>query len=484
MKYFLLLLPLLSLFAQDEEAEFDPKISITNHQIKTHNGVLNYTAMTGVCPILYNNTIEAELFFISYTKDSEEDRPITFVFPGGPGGAGTLESIITFGPRRILTAGEGRTIHPPYKLIDNPETILEYTDLVFVDPAECGYSKITENGNPDFFFSVEGDIQSLGEFIHNFIDSTCRWNSPIYLSGGSYGTMRCAGLAANLFQYGIAVRGIILEGCAFAFDTIVSARDQILPNCLMIPTFAATAWHHGRLWPEKSLEEVVDYARRFAFDEYAPHMLQPTRLSYVEKTVFEEKMADLIGLSTDTIKRFNGKIDETIYTSHFFGSERKVLGGLDTRYSSDIATIDPQHAGDPSYLDSIGIRPAFIHYLQNELDTFFDYQKYVGFSMQAITSWNFSSYDTWGKPNLLQRLRHTLIANPQMKVFIGSGYYDCRTPFAATEYCFDHLDLPASYQSNLQFEYYKAGHGFIFDYPSLKKLKRDLTKFYGIKTTN
>jgi carboxypeptidase C (cathepsin A) len=275
------------------------------------------------------------------------------------------------------------------------------------------------------------------------------------------------------------VKGIILEGCAFAWDTIQSQRDQALPDCLLIPTFAATAWYHGRLWPEKTVEEVIDYARRFAFDEYAPYMLQPSRLSFVEKTVFEKKMAELTGLTVGTIKRYNGRINEPIYTADFFSPERKVLGGLDTRYVGDIATIDPSHAHDPSYLDSIGYNPAFINYLQTELDTHFPFKKYVGFSYQALIFWDIHTYDSSGEPQFLQRLRQTLIVNPLMKVFVGSGYYDCRTPFAATEYCFDHLDLPPSYKSNLQFEYYEAGHGFIFDSPSLKKLKQDLTKFYG-----
>jgi carboxypeptidase C (cathepsin A) len=282
-----------------------------------------------------------------------------------------------------------------------------------------------------------------------------------------------------LLQYGLAVSGIILDGCAFEWSTQQSERDQALPDCLLIPTFAATAWYHGRLWPEQSLEDVADYARRFAYDEYAPVMLQPSRLSYVEKNVFEQKLAHLIGLPVDTVKRYNGRINEEIYTAEFFGPQRKTLGGLDSRYSGDIATINPNHANDPSYLDSFGYKPAFNTYLQKELGTHFPFTKYNSFSWEAFDSWNCDTYDSHGKPNFLQRLRRTLTVNPLMKVFIGSGYFDCRTPFAATEYCFDHLELPPSYKNNLQFEYYEAGHGFIFDYPSLKKLKRDLTKFYG-----
>jgi carboxypeptidase C (cathepsin A) len=463
----------------DEPEEFDPQFSITNHMIELPSGPLSYMAVTGLCPIMGPERIEAELFFISFTKDSEENRPITFIFPGGPGGAGTIESILTFGPRRLLTAEEGRTILPPYKIIDNPQTLLEYTDLVFVDPVNCGFSRAIEDADLNYYYSVEGDLETLGQFIHTFLDSTERWNSPIYLSGGSYGTVRCAGLSLELFQYGIVTSGIILDGCAIDYSTQQSERDQALPDCLLIPTFAATAWYHGRLWPEKTIEDVVDYAKRFAYDEYAPYMLQPSRLSYVEKLAFEKQLALLTGLPVDTIRRYNGRINETIYTSEFFGPQRKVLGGKDSRYSGDISTIDPNHSHDPSYLDSLGLLPAFKAYLQKELATHFPFTNYISFCYQAIHHWNFGTYDSFGPLSFIQRIRQTLVINPLMKVFVGSGYYDCRTPFASTEYCFDHIDLPPSYKNNFQFEYYEAGHGFIFDYPSLIKWKKDLTKFYG-----
>lgn len=476
MKTLFFLLVLSVGFAEVEE--FDPQLTITNHEISMPSGPLNYTATTGFCPIFGEEELEAEIFFIAYTKDTEENRPITFVFPGGPGSAGTISAILTFGPRRLITAEEGRTILPPYKMIDNPQTILEYSDLVFIDPVDCGFSRSTENGDWRYFYSIEGDIQTLGEFVHSYIDLSERWDSPVYLAGGSYGTLRSCGLAYNLFQYGIAVSGIILDGCAFEWSTQQSQRDQALPDCLLIPTFAATAWYHGRLWSQKSLEEVTDYARRFAYEEYAPYMLQPSRFSSHEKATLEQKLAQLIGLPLQTVRRYNGRINEMVYTSEFFGSERKILGGLDSRYSGDISTIDPNHSHDPSYLDSFGYLPAFKTYLQKELATRYPFTKYVDFAYSAFAHWNYETYDSRGEPSFLQRVRHALIINPLMKVFVGSGYYDCRTPFAATEYCFDHLDLPASYKNNLQFEYYEAGHGFLFDFESLKKWKNDLTKFY------
>jgi carboxypeptidase C (cathepsin A) len=442
---------------------------------------IDYEAVTGSVPLLdEKGEVTAEIFFVAYNKEDEDpDRPITFIFPGGPGGSGTTEAILTFGPRRLLTASEGRTVLPPYRFIDNPQTLLEFTDLVFVDPVNCGYSRATEEGSLFSFYSIEGDIQSLGEFIRNYISAFDRWNSPKYLAGGSYGTPRCAGLALNLLQYGIAVHGIILHGCALEFSTFISERDRPLPNCLLIPTLAATAWYHGRLWPEKPLSEVIDYARRFAFDHYAPVMLQPNRLDCHQKTEFYRQLAELIGLSPNTVQRYNGRISEEIYSSEFFAPERKILGRLDTRYSGDVSSIDPDYQTDPSNFDSLGIECAFQAYLQKELRTPPPSPDYISFSHEANTHWYFGTFDSFGTPNLLQRLRHVLVFNPLFKIFVGSGYYDCRTPFAATEYCFDHLDLPESYRKNLQFEYYEAGHGFILDHESLDKMKNDLIRFYG-----
>ncbi len=476
MRIYLLLILFTSLFAEGETSKIELKI--TNHTITLDKGPISYIAITGKCPIV-DEEYQGDLFFIAYEKQGEENRPITFFFPGGPGGAGTVEAILGLGPRRLLTAEEGRTIFPPYQLIDNPETLLESTDLVFVDPISCGFSKAQKEADFDRLYSVEGDILLLAQWIHTLIDYSGRWNSPIYLAGSSYGTVRCCGLAEHLLSCDIAVKGIILDGCAIEFSTIHSQRDKALADVLFIPTCAATAWYHGRLWPEKPLAEVIECAKHFAYNKYAPFLLQPNRLDPLEKNCFEIELAELMGLPLNIVRRYNLRINESIFCSEFFGPERKVLGGLDSRYVGDISTIDPGHSHDPSYLDTFGVLPAFRHYLKTELETHFPFEAYVLSSPKILHAWNFATQDSDGLPSFLQRLRHAMVINPLMNVFIGAGYFDCRTPFAATEYCFDHLDLPISYRKNIQFAYYEGGHGFIFDYPLLKKWKTDLSNFYG-----
>ena len=459
-----------------------PSLVRTSHVLELAEDSFLYTAVTGELPLDSPDEEKEppEIFFIAYFKESEEIRPITFVFPGGPGGSCGPEAICTFGPRRILTPDEVKTSLPPYQLIDNPETILPWTDLVFIDPVGTGFSTPGDDKKSlTHLLSVDGDIAALGDFIRTFLAYFNRWNSPKFLSGSSYGTTRCCGIADYLSSRGFSIHGIILLGTAIDYSTLVGQHNRSLPDCLLIPTFAATAWYHGRLWPEKELGEVVDYARRFAYDDYAPALLQPTRLSKPEQEAFYKELASLIGLPTETVRRYQGRFDETLYTTEFFASERRVVGGTDTRYVGDLTSI--QRVGsedDPSYRDVQGIYCAFNDYLNNELETSRPFDPYVPFSPSANYAWNFSTRDSSDWPDLMQRVRRTLIYNPEMKIFVGSGYYDCRTPFAATEYSFDHLDLPLSYRRNFQFEYYEAGHGFIFDHDSLKKLKDDLVFFF------
>jgi carboxypeptidase C (cathepsin A) len=234
-----------------------------------------------------------------------------------------------------------------------------------------------------------------------------------------------------------------------------------------------------RSFQDKPLEEVINTARRFMYEEYAPMMLQPNRYNMMEKFDLYQNLSSLIGLPLDTIRRYEGRIDEDIFTTEFFAVDRKVLGGVDSRYIGNVSSIASEYREDPSYQDlRPAFYPAFMNYLQNELDTTKEF-KYISFSPEAFAFWNWATFDSLTVPNFLQRLRRTLVDNPHLKVFIGSGYYDLRTPFAAMEYSIDHLELPLSYRKNFQIEYYPAGHGFIFHLPSLKKFKRDLHKFYA-----
>jgi carboxypeptidase C (cathepsin A) len=452
----------------------------THHTIDLPNGQISYKAITGLLPqYLDSGKQVGQLFFTAYLKeDAKPDRPLSFIFDGGPGGSSMAMHIGGFAPRRLLLPEEGQKPLPPYQMIDNPETILDVSDLIFIDPVGTGYSQAERNEYKSGYYSVEGDLYSFGEFIRMFCIHFSRWNSPKYLIGASYGTIRAIGLAESLANMGIYLNGIALMSTAFDYHFLVQQRDLPFSNWLNIPSFAATAWYHKRAMQEKPLEEVIDYARHFIYEQYAPVMLQPSRLGPVEQLAFYQNFASLIGLPLETIRRFEGRINERTFTTEFFATDRKVLGEVDSRYIGDVSSLASEYNEDPSYRDlRPAFYPAFLNYLQTELETKEEF-KYISFSPEAFFFWNWSTHDSDNLPSFLQRLRRTLVDNPHMKVFIGSGYYDLRTPFAAMEYSIDHLELPASYRNNFQIEYYPAGHGFIFHLPSLKKFKQDLIKFY------
>jgi carboxypeptidase C (cathepsin A) len=301
----------------------------------------------------------------------------------------------------------------------------------------------------------------------------------------SYGTSRACGLAELLLQNsGLHLDGVILLGCALDFNTLDGTRDAMLPDCLMLPTYAATSWYHGRTMQGKTLDEVIDFSRRFALEDYAPALMQPSRLSAIQQQSFYRDLSELIGLPVETIQKYGARIDEQTFASEFFSSKRKRIGGLDGRYVGEISTIRGQDGEDPSYSDLYhAISPAFMDYLRNDLEIDRSLPRYNDYSFRAGFFWDWSTYDSGStlptRPNFMQRLRRTLVANSSMKVFIGSGLYDLRTPFAATEYTIDHLELPERFRKNFQFEYYEAGHGFIFDLKSLSKFKQDLIRFYA-----
>lgn len=451
----------------------------TEHTIDLPSGSISYQAITGLLP-QYSESGEqvGQLFFTAYLQENAPpDRPLSFIFDGGPGGSSMALHIGGLAPRRLLLPEEGQKTLPPYELIDNPETIFEQSDLIFIDPIGTGYSKT--DANKRAFFGVERDLHSFAEFIRMFCIHFNRWNSPKYLMGASYGTLRAAGLAESLSNMGIYLNGIALLSTALDYHFLIPQRDLPFSNWLNIPSFAATAWYHKKTMQDQPLEKVVDDARHFMYEQYAPMMLQPSRFTPVEKSAFYQNLADLIGLPVETVRRFDGRIDEQIFTTEFFATDRKVIGGIDSRYIGDVSSLASEYREDPSYRD---LRPAFyasfLNYLQNELETTTQL-KYISFSSEALYFWNWTTFDSDDLPNFFQRLRRSLVNNPSLKVFIGSGYYDLRTPFAAMEYSIDHLELPTSYKKNFQIEYYPAGHGFIFHLDSLKKFKQDLVKFYA-----
>lgn len=467
---YLLLFFAISLFGSESK---------TTHIVKFPSATLAYEAIAGSLPVRTDKGKEiGQIHYISYCIEGK-NRPLTFVFNGGPGSSSVWLHLGVFGPKRVLSPEEGQSPAPPYSWVDNQETLLDMTDLVFVDPIGSGMSQVSSEEEAKKFYSSFGDVHSIGDFICDFLTEKRRWNSPLYLAGESYGTFRAAGLADYLQgKKGIYLNGVILISCAINFATFHFDGDSLLPYFLFFPTYATTAWFQGRHKTEASLEEVAEEARRFAYEIYAPALLNGFSMNPMEREIFYQRISQMTGLSLPIVQKLEGKIDDATFFTEFFQGEKKILGRFDTRATGPYTELSPLPSElDPSFLLIRGIFSGAMHaYLDKELKFPVNYQI---FSEEANRKWKHSGYVPLSPPNFMEGLRRAMIQNPRLKVFVGSGYFDAATPFAATEYCFNHLNLPAPYRAQVQIENYAGGHMYYLTPSERVRFKRDLIEFYS-----
>ncbi|PIS02033.1 MAG: peptidase S10 [Chlamydiae bacterium CG10_big_fil_rev_8_21_14_0_10_42_34] len=429
---------------------------ISSHTIDTQNETLDYTV-----------TVETgEISYTSYTKEGE-NRPITFAFNGGPGSSSVWLHLGCFGPRRILMPEEGQSSIPPYQLIDNSETILDLTDLVFIDPMGTGFSKASSKEDEKNFYSIKNDVESVGKFIRDYLTKNQRWNSPKYIAGESYGAMRAAGLADYLHnEFGIYLNGLIMISAAIDYQTFIFDNDNPVPYFIFLPSYATTAWYHGKYRPDATVEEVAQEARDFVYQTYAPSLL--CRKCFDAQSI-NETLSKITALPLEIVQKNYGRIDDDQFFFGLFAKEKKMVGRFDSR----IIGFSDNIFQDPSDIAIYGIfAGAFHDYLHKELG-FQDSYTLVSFDINR--KWDYWDYNRWGYPNLMGGLRRALVTNPNMKVFFGCGYFDLATPFAATEYCLDHLDVP---NACIQTEYYEGGHMYYTNPKARIKFKQDLIRFY------
>lgn len=417
--------------------------------------------------ISYTVTVETgAISAISYMKEGA-NRPITFAFNGGPGSSSVWLHMGAFGPRRIMAPEEGQSPTPPYQIIDNLETILDLTDLVFIDPMGTGFSKGKTEEDEKKCYSIKGDIESVGTFIRDYLTKNQRWNSPKYIAGESYGAIRTAGLAEHLQnKHGIYFNGLIFISPALDYQTFIFDTDNQVPYFLYLPTYATTAWYHGLTRTEATVEEVAQEARDYVYEIYAPSLI--CTKCHDPEPIYRA-LSKITALPLDFVERCRGRISDEKFLKELMARDRKTVGRFDTRF---IGYTNSPHQ-DPSSDDLEGIfSGAFHDYLHRELNF---PSSYTLLSMDVNSKWNYWDYNQWGYPNLMSGLRKSLASNPKMKIFVGCGYYDLATPFMATEYCLDHLDVP---DVQVQLEYYDGGHMYYLNPSARVKFKQDLIRFY------
>jgi carboxypeptidase C (cathepsin A) len=438
---------------------------------------------------------EASMFYAAYFKNgaASAQRPITFLFNGGPGSSTVWLHMGAFGPRRVVTLDNAHTPAAPYSLVNNEYSLLDASDLVFIDAPGTGFSRVAGKDREKAFFGVDADAHAFAEFITDFLSKWGRWNSPKYIFGESYGTTRAAAVV-HLLQTdsGVDLNGVILLSQCLNYDVLPDypelnpAVDQ--PYELWLPSYAATAWYHHRLSAApKDLPSLIAEVERFASGEYATALDAGATLPSAERDAVVKKLHDFTGLPTAYIDKANLRISQGEFQKALLDDADLTTGALDTRFSGP--TLDPmsKEAGyDPqSAAISSAYVSAFNDYVRRELK-FGDGKSYR--ESLNLADWNFSHRPPGSRQELNQQvnvmpdLASAMKLNPNLKILVNGGYFDLVTPFFEGVYEMRHLPIPAALQKNIEFKFYESGHMVYAHEASLKALHDNVAEF--IRRTN
>lgn len=460
----------------------------TSHSLTIRRRALNYTATAGRIilrqEVITDGTFDgyrpkAEVFVIAYTVDGADPtrRPVTFAFNGGPGSSSVWLHLGLLGPRRVVSGDAGNLAPPPYELVDNAETLLAHSDLVFIDPVSTGYSRALAGEKPGEFHGYQGDLDSVGEVIRLWISRNGRWMSPKFLAGESYGTTRAGGLALHLQQrYGMYLNGLMLISSAMDFGVLLFSEGNDLPYALYLPTYAAIAHYHG-LHGDRPLREVLDEAEEYAARDYPAVLARGTRLSAAERAEAVRRVAGLTGLSEDYVDRVNLRVEHVRFFTELLRDKRLTVGRLDGRFTGwDHDYGRERWTDDPSHTAITGSYTAAMnHYLHADLGYTNDLP-YEVLSMAVNGNWSYKEFEN-AHVSVIGKLSQAIRANPHMKVHVSSGYHDGATPYYASDHVMAHLDIPDALRDNISTSYYEAGHMMYVHEPSRIQQSKDLAEF-------
>jgi carboxypeptidase C (cathepsin A) len=477
----------------------------TTHQLAGARGALAYTATAGVLPVRpAPDKPEAQVFYVAYTlaEAASAERPLTFLLNGGPGAASVFLHLGGIGPRRLAVDAEGTVPRPPVGLEDNPLTWLAFTDLVFIDPVGTGYSAVPEpepgaddedKGEQADFWGVRQDLDSLGEFIRLYLTRNGRWPSPKVIAGESYGGFRVAALARALPEdFAIAPNGAILVSPLLEYAMLHGNDFNLLPWAVTLPSLAATAAYHGRgalagtagRKAGDDLAAALAPAESFALAEMLTGLARAERLPAAARQRFHAALAALIGLPEDLVARRRGRVPADVFAKELLRGQELLVG----RYDGTIRGPDPfpersgYAGGDPSFAFlTSAYAPALVAYLRDDLEYLVD-APYELLNREVSRRWDFASVleaDEQGFAGFSDALRFGLILNPSLRVLIAHGYHDLVTPYFASRYLVDQMDLPAAARGRVLLRNYVGGHMFYLHAASLEALHETAAAFFA-----
>ncbi len=433
----------------------------------------------------------ARMFYVAYfKKDANFDqRPITFLYNGGPGSSTVWLHMGSFGPKHVVTEMDTHLPAAPYRLEDNAESLLDVSDLVFIDMPGTGFGRLTGKDAGKAFWGIDEDGHAFGRFIQRFLSQYNRWNSPKYIFGESYGTTRSAVLSNILEnEYSIDLNGVMLLSQIFDFSTDIDAAHTNpgidLTYELALPTYAATARYHHKLNPEPpDLEAFLKEVEAFAMGPYAEALAKGTDLSQADKQAIAEKLHDYTGLPVDYLIKGDLRIAGGQFEKSLQDDSGMITGRLDTRFSSP--SIDPLAESSEYDPQSSAIGSAYVslfnQYVRNTLK-YGEGQTYLPEADFGSTEWDMKHGGNPVYVNVAPDLATAMITNPKLKVLVNGGYYDLATPFYGAFYEDKHLPIPDKLAGNIEYAWYESGHMVYVKEACLKQLHDRVAEF--IKSTD
>jgi carboxypeptidase C (cathepsin A) len=459
--------------------------AVTHHIAHIAAPDMRYTATAGTV-LLRDDKDEpnASVFYVAYTAQglgAKERRPITFSYNGGPGGSSALVHMGAFGPRTVVTTNGAQTPPPPYDIVDNANSLLASSDLVFIDAVGTGFSRLVGKGTGKDFYGIDQDGHAFEQFIRRYITTNDRWNSPKFLAGESYGTTRSAVLVKMLQDDGIAVSGVTLMSNVLDFATLEGGPGDDLPYWLYLPSEAAVAAFHNKLSPKPpDLAAFLTGVRNFAQGPYASALARGASLPPAERDRIAAQLAADTGLPVDYLVRSNLRVPPERFEKTLLGPDEMTLGRYDARFSGfDLDPIADSAEFDPSS-DAIfaAFTASFNRYIREELHYRTD-AEYRFLSIDINRAWDFKRKGADTFVDVSGDLASALTQNSYLHVFSANGIYDLATPFFATEYTLGHLGINPALQAHITFGFYPSGHMIYLNPVAHAALAHDLEAFYS-----
>lgn len=467
-----------------------------SHHVNHVNGqTIPYTARAGTITLRNDkDQITARMFYVAYTKDGADSnkRPVTFFYNGGPGSSTIWLRMASYGPVRVKVDNAQSTPPAPYTLLDNSDSLLDKTDEVFVDAPNTGYSRVLGAGKPEDFMGVDQDGRAFTQFIQRYLTQSNRWNSPKFLFGESYGTTRDAVLVNMLQNANVQINGVVFLSSVLNFGltglggfTPIGGGDWAY--VLYLPTEAATAWYHHRAATHASLPVFLREVEDFAGNEYLHALSQGDQLSSSERESVIHKLHGYLGVSEQYIRNSHMRIPYYYYTKELLRDRDIVLGRYDSRYAtygvdrmSDTPDWDPSDVGMNSAVVSTWSR-----YIRDDLHYYTNTQyRPVAYRGLLGAPWDFHHNGQDPPANVVPDVAAAMSQNPHLQIFSGNGYYDFATPYFATYYTFEHMDIAPQLQKNITFGFYDSGHMVYLNPAARARFKADLDHWYDKTLTS